>query len=53
MIKEAKNKAITASENKNINEQVFLFPDYQISITASSQEEAEKKLSVILKDRAK
>ncbi len=53
MIKEAKNKAITTSETKSINEQVFLFPDYQISITASSQEEALKKLDAILKDRAK
>lgn len=53
MIKEAKNKMINSVSIKNVNEQTFFFSDYQLSITASSMEEAHIKLATILKDRAK
>ena len=56
MIEESqiKNKMIgkeqvkTKDSNSKI-EEVFFFPDYQLSITATSREEAQNKLQAIIK----
>lgn len=52
MIEQAKNK-MQGRENIKAEEQAFFYPDYQISITASSQEEADKKLAEHLKSTTK
>ena len=44
-IKESTNKMIKEEEVKTKD---YFFPDYQITVTASSQEEAEQKLSEII-----
>jgi hypothetical protein len=53
MIKEAQNKMIKQERTKGDLEQSFFFPDYQLTITAPSLEEAQVKLTAILKSRAK
>ena len=45
MIKESTNKIMKSEEVKTKD---YFFPDYQITVSASSQEEAEQKLSAII-----
>lgn len=52
MIEQAKNK-MQGRDNIKEAEQAFFYPDYQISITASSQEEADKKLAEQLESKTK
>lgn len=44
-IEKAQNKMISKEEAKT---KEFFFPDYQITVTATSQEEAEQKLAEII-----
>lgn len=45
MQKNVKDKMMVASsKEENAGEQSFFFPDYQLTIVASSQEDAETKL---------
>jgi hypothetical protein len=45
MIEKAQNKMI---EKEDVKTKEYFFPDYQITVTATSQEEAERKLSAII-----
>ena len=54
MIKGAKNKMIVESENKGVeNSQEYFFPNYQVTVKASSQEEATAKAEKIVSEQAK
>lgn len=56
MQKEYKNKAIKSAENKTVKvekEEEYFFPEYQITIKATSREEAEAKLKAELSKREK
>lgn len=48
MQKNYKNKAMSSEENKNQEEEYF-YPDYGLTIWASSKEDAEKKLQEKIK----
>jgi translation initiation factor 2 alpha subunit (eIF-2alpha) len=47
-IEKAQNKMISKEEVKTKD---YFFPDYGITVTATSQEEAEQKLSEIIKSK--
>lgn len=47
-IKESTNKMI---KEETVKTKDYFFPDYQITVTASSKEEAEQKLSEILENK--
>ena len=47
-IDKAQNKMI---EKKDIKTKDYFFPDYQITVSATSQEEAEQKLSELLTNK--
>ena len=52
MLENSKNKMMTGKEIKNKGvEEPYLFPEHGITIVASSQEEANEKLLIILKDK--
>lgn len=50
MIQEADNKMMTSKDikNKGVTTDAYFFPEHGITVEASSQEEALKKLQVIL-----
>jgi hypothetical protein len=50
MIEKSTNKMIE-NEDVKTKEVAYFFPDHQITVTASSQEEAEQKLSAIINDK--
>jgi len=47
----AKKEEKVSSEELKVVEETYCFPEYSISIQAKSQEEAEKKLKEILKEK--
>jgi hypothetical protein len=49
MIEKAKNSSMQEKQAKNKEvEEIYFFPDYQISVLAKNREEAEKKLQEII-----
>lgn len=48
MIKDAQNKMQNNDSDKSVLEE-FLFPEHGITVSASSKQEADRKLSEILK----
>lgn len=55
MIEKADNKMMTGKEikNKEVQTEPYLFPEHGVTVEASSQEEAHKKLQEILAKQEK